>query len=196
VSRAAQEVDAVQVQVDHVQQILADQQRFSRAERVLEPLALAELLAQTVRLLPDAMRQGLRVEIDPGLEAVGAVRAARVALQQVLGNLLINAAEAMQGAGRVHIAGGEEEVEGVRVAHLRVQDEGCGIAPEHLPHLFERGFSTKGRGSGMGLHWSANTVTALGGRLYAESEGPGQGATLHLLLPLAGPTAEHLEDAA
>ena len=62
---------------------------------------------------------------------------------------------------------------------------GTGIAMEQMPHLFERGFSTKTRGSGIGLHWCANTVSAMGGRIYATSPGIGQGACLHLLLPLA-----------
>jgi two-component system NtrC family sensor kinase len=71
--------------------------------------------------------------------------------------------------------------------HLRVVDNGIGIGPEHLPRIFERGFSTKSRpSSGLGLHWCAVTVTAMGGRLYAESPGVGQGACLHLLLPQAG----------
>ena len=188
---AGAELEAVQAQVDNVQMILVDQQRFSRAERVLEPVALAGLVQETVRLLPDRLREEMAVEVDPAVAGVGPVLAARVALQQVLSNLLINAAEAIHeggrgaGEGRVRIRASEEVLEGVPVVHLQVEDNGAGIPAEHLPRLFERGFSTKSRGSGMGLHWSANTANALGGRIYAESDGPGAGARLHLLLPLA-----------
>lgn len=198
----ADELAAVQAQVDHVQLILADQQRFSRAERVLEPVALPSLLEETVRLLPERVREGLVFEAEPGLEQIGPVQAARVALQQVLSNLLINAGEAVHargdaaGPGRVQVRAREETLDGAPVVHLEIEDNGVGIPAENLPHLFERGFSTKNRGSGMGLHWSANTANTLQGRLYAESRGPGLGATLHLVLPMAVSRDAAMENAA
>jgi C4-dicarboxylate-specific signal transduction histidine kinase len=201
VRRTSREVDGIQEQVSHVQLILADQQRFSRAERVIESVALPRLLEETVRLLPEALRDGVRVEVDPEVHQTPPVRTSRVALQQVLTNLLINAAEAVAEAGRpgpglVRVSAQEEVRDETPVVHLRFADDGAGIAPEHLPRIFESGFSTKGRGSGMGLHWCANTVVALGGRLYAESDGPGRGACLNLLLPRAVPQKSDLEDAA
>jgi sensor histidine kinase regulating citrate/malate metabolism len=52
--------------------------------------------------------------------------------------------------------------------------------------MFEKGFSTKSRETnyGIGLHWCANAIAALGGRIWAASDGPGLGASMHLLLPL------------
>lgn len=78
-----------------------------------------------------------------------------------------------------------ESFEGRPVAHFCFEDNGGGISSENLTRIFEQGFSTKGRGSGLGLHWSANTVTALNGRMYVESAGLGAGACMHLILPLA-----------
>ena len=68
---------------------------------------------------------------------------------------------------------------------LRFTDDGVGIAPEHLPRIFENGFSTKSRATnfGIGLHWCANALNALGGSIRAESAGP-TGATLQVLVPL------------
>jgi two-component system, NtrC family, sensor kinase len=55
-----------------------------------------------------------------------------------------------------------------------------------LLNLFGRGFSTKkGKTGGIGLHWSANSVAAMGGRMSAESDGPGRGACFHVVLPVA-----------
>jgi signal transduction histidine kinase len=71
------------------------------------------------------------------------------------------------------------------MVHLQVADNGVGIDPTQLTRIFERGFSTKTRASGLGLHWCAVTAMAMDGRLYAESAGIGQGACLHLLLPRA-----------
>ncbi|WP_373500624.1 CHASE4 domain-containing protein [Desulfococcus sp.] len=202
VRRASGELDAIRGQMDHVQMILADQQRFSRAERVLEPIAPLRFVDEAVQLLPENLRQFVRVEVDPGLEDAGRVRAARVALQQVVGNLLINAAESVrdsgrkEDSGRIRIHAACPDADSEAFVHLCFEDNGTGISAEHLPHLFARGFSTKNRGSGMGLHWSANTVSAMGGRLYAESAGIGQGACFHLLLPLADAAAQPMAEAA
>jgi sensor histidine kinase regulating citrate/malate metabolism len=67
-----------------------------------------------------------------------------------------------------------------------VRDSGAGIEASQISNLFGRGFSTKKtKTGGIGLHWSANSVAAMGGRMYAESEGPGRGASFHIVLPIA-----------
>ncbi len=191
--RLTHELEGVQTQVEHVQQILVDQARFSRAERVSESIAVHALLEDTVQLLPENLRDLVKIDIDSSLRQMPPVQAARVVLQQVVSNLLINAAESMGSdpgqppplPGVVHISAQHEMLEDAPMVHLRVVDNGCGIAVTDLPHIFERGFSTKSRGSGMGLHWTANTLLAMGGRIDAESAGLGQGTCLHLWLPQA-----------
>jgi signal transduction histidine kinase len=76
------------------------------------------------------------------------------------------------------------EAEG-STARIQVVDSGKGIAPEHRERLFSLGFTTRADGQGLGLHSSALAAKSLGGRLTLESEGPGQGATATLELPLA-----------
>jgi sensor domain CHASE-containing protein len=201
VRRTSRDLEEILAQVDHVQLILADQQRFSRADRVVEAVVVARLVHETVELLPETARARMDVELDPGVHEVSPVRASRVALQQVVSNLLINAAEAIGDHGgrepaQVRVSAEEEVLEGIPMVRLRFADPGAGISAETLPHIFERGFSTKSRGSGMGLHWSANTVLALGGRMYAESDGAGRGACLHVLLPQAVEANASLENAA
>ena len=70
--------------------------------------------------------------------------------------------------------------------HLRCIDDGVGIAAENLERVFEKGFTTKSpeTNHGIGLHWCANAIGALGGQIWAASDGPGRGAALHLLVPL------------
>lgn len=200
--RTAEDLDAISTQVDHVQLILVDQQRFSRAEVVLEPVAVAGLLEETIGLLPEPIRNAVAVEIRAGLKQVPPVRAVRVALQQVLTNVLINAAEAADPQGerpqpvRVRIDAEEDRHNGAPMLHLRFTDDGAGIPAENLPRIFERGFSTKSRGSGMGLHWCANTIIALGGRIFAESDGPGRGTCVHIEIPMAVQQQAPLEQAA
>jgi two-component system sensor histidine kinase BaeS len=106
---------------------------------------------------------------------------------QVLTNLLDNALRHTPPGGRVAV-----EAEGDNdAATFKVTDTGEGIAPEHLPHVFERFYraeksrSREGGGSGVGLAISKALVEAMGGRIWAESPGPGMGATFSFALPLS-----------
>jgi len=165
--------------------------RATRNEHVIESVQLPELLAQSIEVVPDAARQRLLIEADPSLEAAGVLSVPRTVLRLVLQNFIINAADAVRDSGQAQgrlcvraeiLPAGEGED-----LHLCCTDDGIGIAAEHLERIFEKGFSTKSKDSnfGIGLHWCANTVGALGGRIWATSEGLGRGASLHITLPLA-----------
>jgi signal transduction histidine kinase len=113
------------------------------------------------------------------------VRADRVILSQVIGNLFRNAAEAIaaQGDGDgqvlVTVADGPEVT-------VTIADDGDGFDPADAPMLFQHGYSTrKAKSGGLGLHWCANGMAAMGGSLRLESDGPGLGARAILTLPAA-----------
>jgi signal transduction histidine kinase len=111
------------------------------------------------------------------------VLANRVLLSQVIGNLFSNAAEAIAATGREggSIAVSIREV-GDRM-EIRITDDGEGFDPEKAPQLFQRGFSTRvNKSGGLGLHWCANTMVAMGGSLTLLSEGIGIGASAVLEL--------------
>jgi signal transduction histidine kinase len=114
------------------------------------------------------------------------VRANRVILSQVIGNLFSNAAESIAasatpgGSIRVSITKRAGRVE------VAIRDTGEGFDPADAPALFQRGFSTrKNRSGGLGLHWCATSMMAMGGALRLESEGPGRGARAVLTLQAA-----------
>lgn len=110
------------------------------------------------------------------------VRGDRVQLQQVLVNLLINAAQAMADqSGPRNITVGVDCPEDGGLA-ITVTDTGPGIGPDDLAHLFQPFFTTKQGGMGMGLAICRTTVEAHGGQMTAESS-PGHGATFRLTLP-------------
>ena len=74
----------------------------------------------------------------------------------------------------------------VEMVRLIVSDTGCGFDAARKQKEFQRGFSSKsGNLSGLGLHWCANALAGMGGRIQAESTGAGQGAEFHVLLPAA-----------
>ncbi len=176
-------------QVAHVQQILTDQGRYSRMGASSERVEIERIVHEIADGLSPELRSAASVVVDASLSAMGPVCGPRVTIQQVVGNLLLNAAESIRNqgraAGRIWVRAERASDADAAIAHIVFEDDGSGIAPADLARMFERRFSTKRRGSGLGLHWSANAVAALGGRLYAESRGVGLGAALHLLLPLA-----------
>jgi two-component system, NtrC family, sensor kinase len=184
-----EDVCSVGVQVEHVQQILTEQVRYSRAGGIVEAVDIEQAILQAADALNPELQSAATLDVDPSVRVTGAVRGRRVEIQQVVGNLILNAAESIRSrciaGGRIGVRAVREEANGAAVAHLIFEDNGAGIQPSHLGRIFERRFSTKKRGSGLGLHWSANTVAALGGNLFAESSGEGRGASLHLILPIA-----------
>jgi C4-dicarboxylate-specific signal transduction histidine kinase len=106
-------------------------------------------------------------------------------LGQVFLNLLLNAGDAMAGAGKVSIRARAQD--GAVV--VRVEDSGPGIAPDDLPRIFEPFFTTKatGHGTGLGLALSQGIVESFGGRLAAANGGAGAVFTLALRAAGTGP---------
>jgi sensor domain CHASE-containing protein len=190
VKDARADVAVVQRQATIVQTALSELMRSTRNAHVVESVRLPELVAQTLEIVPDACRQRLVVDTDESLRGVGAVQVARTVLRLILQNLIINAADAVRDAGRdkgvLHFAAEIVAEADTEQLHLHCKDDGVGIAADNLQRVFDKGFSTKSRETnyGIGLHWCANAISALGGRIWAASEGPGRGASMHLMLPL------------
>ncbi len=102
-------------------------------------------------------------------------------IKQVVLNMVANALEAMEGTGRLEIA----LIERADEVLMTFKDNGCGMTPHVLENLFEPFFTEKksGRGTGLGLSISHRIVTDHGGRIEAQSDGPGHGSTFAIHLP-------------
>ncbi len=191
VTETSKDLETMQRQASLMRASLSEQMQFSRSRApLLESVKLPELVAQSLDIVPDVSRRRLSIEADESLQKIGAVRVARTVLRMVLQNLIINAADAVRDSGKdkgVFRVAAEivSEPDGQQL-HLRCEDDGVGIPPDQLERVFEKGFSTKSSDSnhGIGLHWCANAVIALGGRIWAASDGPGCGASMHLMLPI------------
>jgi PAS domain S-box-containing protein len=153
-----------------------------------EAVTVGGLLDEAIELhRPLAEAHGLRLEREeePGLPAVWADR---VRVLQVFSNLIGNALRFTPEGGRVTVRARRE---GARV-RFDVSDTGKGIAPEHLPHLFDRYWQVKRtrEGAGLGLPIAKGLVEAHGGTIQVESL-PGRGSTFSFTLPVpeapAGP---------
>jgi signal transduction histidine kinase len=180
-------LDLIEEQVMDLDQTLQDHHAFSKYGRQLVPTCPRSVVEDAVGTFMGTDRSRVALRVDPGLDRVPEVQAHPVILKQVIGNLIVNAREAImmssKGHGEIVIVAGTVDVDGVRCVRISVGDDGVGIAPETMRRLFERGYSTKRPSSGgIGLHWCVNVVSAMDGSLQAESAGPGCGATFTVTL--------------
>ena len=106
-------------------------------------------------------------------------------IERVFINLIINAAEAMEGNGRLTIA--TDTNPSGEFVRIRFSDTGCGIAEEDMDQIFEPFFTTKdvGHGTGLGLAISYGIIKEHGGAVRVESE-VNKGTTFSIRLPVAG----------
>lgn len=177
------ELRTLRAGVEHIGALVSAQQRHAGRRGALELVAVGELLDSAVQLSA-AGGQGGAV-IERRYEAGVFARAEKHRLLAVLVNLLRNARQALGEAaasGTVRLSVRSTADGLVRV---EIEDDGIGIAAEDLGRIFQSGYSTKPGGHGLGLHSGAITVRELGGRLFAESAGPGLGARFVLELPAA-----------
>jgi signal transduction histidine kinase/CheY-like chemotaxis protein len=169
-------------------------------ERV--PTDLAALVKTTVaQMLPQAEARGITVEITlPDEPIVGAVDPMRV--QQIISNLLGNAVKFTPEGGRASVllrrdSGGPGIPASVVID---VIDTGIGIDSEFLPFIFERftqaheGIDRRFGGLGLGLAITRAIVELHGGKVTAQSEGPGRGSRFTVRLPIASSRAAHEEE--
>jgi two-component system, cell cycle sensor histidine kinase and response regulator CckA len=193
-----QDVLEIQKTIERMASLTRQLLAFAR-QQVLTPetLDLNAALTDTQGMLRRLVGSNMEMTftLGPGPKWV---RVDRSQLVQILLNLVINARDAMPGGGRLVIRTETHEaapgqvldralrpVEPGAYAELVVADNGKGIAPEHLPHIFEPFYTTKevGQGTGLGLATVDGIVSQSGGHIQVEST-LGRGTTIHILLPL------------
>ena len=183
------ELQAVSKQARQVEAILKDQEKHAHIAPITEILDLDEMFDEAVLVIPKRKTPQVAVSVEETLASFR-VKAHRVGLLQVLGNLVLNAYESIQrsteDAGSITLSARRESIDDTEMVRVVVSDTGCGFNEDKKQKIFQRGFSSKdGNMSGLGLHWCANALAGMGGRIQAESTGDGQGAEFHILLPAA-----------
>lgn len=155
--------------------------------------ALCDLIRDTTRFALRGSKVCCELAIPDGLWSA---RIDTGPLSQILNNLVVNANQAMPKGGTLRVQArnisiplnvpspGSDELRDGPYVHVRVQDQGHGIAPAHLERIFEPYFTTRSEGSGLGLAICRSILQALGGHITAES-GPG-GSTFHVYVPAMG----------
>lgn len=168
--------------VDSLNAVLTDLLAFARVREVrasaVEVRSLLEDLLSSMRL--DPAMEGLEVVTDPGDGLV--ISADADQLRLVFPNLILNAAQAMNHRGRITLSAAPA---GDREIAITVADTGPGIPEEIRDRIFEPFFSTKHKGSGLGLPIARRIIEAHGGRLTIDSS-PTAGTAVHVILPRFG----------
>lgn len=177
---------------DLTQQLLT----FSRGGApICRPASMADLVRETARFVSRGSPVRCALDIE---ESLWLVDMDESQMSQVLGNLILNAIQAMPAGGTVTICARnqDDDSELPRGSGLRpgpyvsvaISDSGVGIAPEHASKIFDPYFTTKVRGTGLGLATSYSIVRRHRGHIDFAST-PGEGTTFRILVPATLQTA-------
>ncbi len=178
-----EDVQALSRSVDHIRQVVTQQQNFAKDPGVMEDFQLADILEDAVEMHLGPLERA-RVVIRREYEELPALHSDKHRILQILVNLVSNAQQALSTCNRPkHLTLRIHAQDGQQIAEVR--DDGPGIEVEHQAKIFHHGFTTRRDGHGFGLHSSANAAMELGGQLLMESEGRDRGATFRLILPVA-----------
>jgi signal transduction histidine kinase len=166
---------------------LADAGQLPLFKESIAPLALLAGVARS--FAQGAQEAGVRLEAAPVSARLPEVEADPQRISQVLGNLVANALRHTPSGGSVRLDAVERVGEEGREIVVSVSDTGSGIAPQDLPHIFDRFYradpsrTRAAGGAGLGLAITKRIIEAHGGMIWAESA-PGSGTTVSFSLPV------------
>jgi two-component system sensor kinase FixL len=176
-----QKIDMVLQEVERLERLVTDLGDFTKEYKLVRrPSDINSVLKDVLKIMseiyyPEKYRFIERLHPD-----VSEINCDPDKLKQVFLNIISNGCEAMIDGGTITIST-ERKDSGLEI---RITDEGVGIPEEDLNHIFEPFYTTRERGSGLGLSISYKIIEAHKGDISAESS-PGQGATFVIRLPLA-----------
>jgi signal transduction histidine kinase len=180
-AQALQHVDVIANEIRRLDEVVQGFLKFTRPEDLkLQPVRVATLLNEVA---PIARSEAARTKVEIVIDCDGApdVNGDPTMLRQAFLNLVLNACQAMPHGGTLRIRA--ESVRGHRVS-ISFTDTGLGIRPEYLQKIFDLYFTTKEKGSGIGLSMVYRTVQMHDGEIEVQST-PGAGTTFRILLPQA-----------
>jgi PAS domain S-box-containing protein len=158
---------------------------FTRKQPKTEPFNLNDAAREVLALSSSELQQNrvvLRTDLAQGLPTVSGDR---VQLQQVILNLILNAADAMREVtDRPRNLLVSTALEGAKRVRLSVRDSGVGIDPQSAERLFEAFYTTKTTGMGIGLSISRSIIESHEGRLWASANEDGPGSTFSFSIPI------------
>jgi signal transduction histidine kinase len=182
VQGALDHVSIIESEIRRLDEVVQGFLKFTRPEDLrLQPVKVHALFDEILPIIEtEASKHGVKVTVDVP-QGVPAVNGDSAMLRQAFLNLAINACQAMPNGGSLRLKSAPSSRGRVEVL---VQDTGVGIAPEHLSKIFNLYFTTKERGTGIGLSMVYRIIQMHDGEVDVEST-PGRGTTFRVLLPRA-----------
>ena len=180
VESALQHVEVIESAVRRLDEVVQGFLKFTRPEDLqLQPVSIPTLFQELLPLIePEAQAHNVKIELDAPMSLPDAQGDAAMLRQAVL-NLAINACQAMGSGGNLRLVACPAAQNKVEV---RVEDTGAGIPPEQLGKIFDLYYTTKDRGTGIGLSMVYRIIQMHDGELEVQST-PGHGTTFKILLP-------------
>jgi signal transduction histidine kinase len=182
VQGALQHVQVIESAIRRLDEVVQGFLKFTRPEDLqLEPVSVATVFQEMLPLIePEAQGHNVKVIVDAPA-SVPDVNGDATMLRQALLNLAINACQAMPNGGTLRLSAAPS---GPQKVEVRVEDTGVGIPPEHLGKIFDLYYTTKDRGTGIGLSMVYRIIQMHDGDLEVQST-PGRGTMFRILLPKA-----------
>ncbi|HEU4691592.1 MAG TPA: ATP-binding protein [Vicinamibacterales bacterium] len=182
VQGALEHVEIIESEIRRLDEVVQGFLKFTRPEDLrLQPVRVAGLFEEILPIIEtEASKNGVRVATDVSVSTPN-VNGDAAMLRQAFLNLAINACQAMPQGGSLRVVARPASRQRVEI---RIEDTGVGIKPEHLSRIFDLYFTTKERGTGIGLSMVYRIIQMHDGEVDVQST-PGRGTTFRVLLPRA-----------
>ena len=177
---ALQHVEVIESAVRRLDEVVQGFLKFTRPEDLqLQPVSIPLLFQELLPLIePEAQARGVKIVLDAPM-TLPDVQGDAAMLRQAVLNLAMNACQAMTTGGTLRLVASPASQKKVEV---RVEDTGIGIPPEQLGKIFDLYYTTKDRGTGLGLSMVYRIIQMHDGELEVQST-PGHGTSFKILLP-------------
>jgi PAS domain S-box-containing protein len=186
-------LDIARKETERVSHIIRQMLGFARRSGGVEWIDLNQLIEETLVLVDKKLRQSNIKATRNFDERLPEVHARPDQLKQVFLNLILNAQQAIDRNGQIEIKTSRHDTAMAPSVSVEITDTGVGIGEEEVTRIFEPFFSTRKKGTGLGLWVTQDIVRHHGGRIEVTSE-PGRGTTFQVILLLDSPTLEKEEN--
>jgi two-component system sensor kinase FixL len=177
--KAIQKLDMITDEVNRLEKLVANVGDFTKGYKLVRrPADINSVILDVLRIMGEiypSEKYQFNADLSSNLKEINCDPDK---LKQVFMNIIANGIEAMESGGEIKIVA-QSWPEGVEI---RIRDQGSGISEEDLLHIFEPFYTTRARGSGLGLSISFKIVEAHNGEIWADSI-PGEGTTFVIRLP-------------
>ncbi len=185
--KSKQEVACLKEKVQMIKDVISTQQEYAKGTSYSEEIDIGALIEDAIKVEQSSLNK-TSIGLTKNLEVLPKCRVHKTKLLQVMTNLIKNAKEATLEVDRAGVERNiviESGLMDTSHAFIKVIDNGCGISKSHIDKVFQHGFTTKQNGHGFGLHASVIAMNEMSGNIAVESDGPNQGTTFTVTVPLA-----------